>query len=113
MKLAIFRQRDLSQSGQLVILILLLLLAGLLFFPVIHGYWLADDFYWVRDLLHYDWREIPKLFLGDWPRENEYRPLWSVSYVVDLMAWGLDARGLHLTSIILHLFASTLVWYLA
>jgi hypothetical protein len=107
-----FRERNLIQPGQLIILSFLLLLSGLVFFPVLHGYWLADDFYWVRDLLNYDWREIPKLFLGDWPRENEYRPLWSVSYVMDLMVWGPDARGLHLTNVILHIVASALVWYL-
>lgn len=107
-----FRERKLTQQGQLLILLILLFLAGLLFFPVIHGYWLADDFSWVRDLLHYDWRTIPKLFLGVWPREGEYRPLWSASFIMDLQIWGPNAGGLHLTNLFFHIIVSVLVWYL-
>jgi len=112
MPFAILRKRNFLQPGQLFILFLLLFLGGLLFFPVLNGYWLADDFSWVKPLLNYSWREVPKLFLGVWPRAGEYRPLWSVSFVMDLKIWGPSVRGLHLTSIIYHIVASTLVWYL-
>lgn len=96
----------------LIGLLLLLILASILFVPVIRGYWLADDFSWVSDLLHYNWREIPRLFLTDWPRIHEYRPLWSVSFITDFLLWGPDPRGLHLTNIFFHVLASLLVWSL-
>lgn len=94
---------------------LLLLVAALLFVPVLSGYWLADDFAWVRDFLRYDWRDVPRLFLGDWSRaaSNEYRPLWALSFMVDLRLWGADPRALHATNIALHVAACALVYFLA
>src|ERR1041384_5906188 len=105
LKTARFRERYLGDRSMWLMLLsfLLIIVGGLFFLPAAKGYWLADYFYWVRDLLNYDWREIPKLFLGDWPRTGEYRPLWSVSFVADLFIWGPDARGLHLTNIIFHM----------
>jgi hypothetical protein len=97
---------------QMIVLSVLVVLSGLLFLPVLRGYWLADDFWWVRDSLHYNWREMPRLFLGYWPQLNEFRPLWSVSFITDLLIWGPDPRGLHLTNIIFHVVASLLVWSL-
>jgi hypothetical protein len=97
---------------QNIALSLSLVLSGLLFVPILRGYWLADDFWWVRDSLNYNWREMPRLFLGYWPQLNEFRPLWSVSFITDLLIWGPDPRGLHLTNIIFHVVASVLVWSL-
>ena len=70
--------------------VLLLLFAALSFVPVLNGYWLADDFTWVQEFIQYDWRRIGPLFLGQWSRAvaQEYRPLWAVSFAVDLRVWG-------------------------
>ena len=94
--------------------LLLILLGGFIFVPVLRGYWLADDFSWIHDFFHYDWGNIPRLFLGDWARADakEYRPLWALSFIVDLAFWGPDPRWLHLTNILFHMFVSALVWYL-
>ncbi len=94
--------------------VLLLLVATLSFAPVLNGYWLADDFTWVQEFVQYDWHRIGPLFLGQWSRtvSQEYRPLWAVSFAVDLQVWGAQPFPLHLTNILLHLIASTLVWYM-
>jgi hypothetical protein len=94
---------------------LLLLGAALSFAPVVGGFWLADDFDWVRDFQRYPWHDVPNLFRGDWSRAaaNEYRPLWALSFILDLRLWGPTAAALHVTNIALHVIASALVWRLA
>lgn len=93
---------------------LLLLVAAVCFAPVLDGYWLADDFTWVQEFIQYDWRRLGPLFLGEWSRTvaQEYRPLWAVSFALDLHVWGAQPLPLHLTNILWHLIASALVWYL-
>lgn len=96
-------------------LALLLLVAAILFTPILDGYWLADDFDWVQTWLHPNWEQVPRLFRGDWAKaaSNEYRPLWALSVMADLGIWGANPRALHATNLGLHLLASLLVWYLA
>ncbi|MGE5276680.1 MAG: hypothetical protein ACM3SU_06780 [Acidobacteriota bacterium] len=98
-----------------VLLGLLVVSSAALFVPVLKGYWLADDFDWVKDFHGYPWSDVPRLFLADWSRAaaQEYRPLWAASFIVDLRVWGLDPMALHRTSLGLHLVACLLVWLLA
>jgi hypothetical protein len=92
----------------------LLAVAAAVFIPALTGYWLADDFTWVRDFYQYPWHDTLRLFVGDWSRAafQEYRPLWAVSFMIDLGLWGPDPMPLHVTNLGLHLAACALVWYL-
>jgi hypothetical protein len=92
----------------------LLAVAVALFMPALKGYWLGDDFDWVQQFYQYPWRDIPRLFVGDWSRAiaQEYRPLWAISFVIDLRLWGLNPLALHVTNLALHLAVGVLVWYL-
>jgi hypothetical protein len=93
----------------------LLALSAAMFLPVLKGSWLADDFSWVKQFSSYPWGDVGRLFLGHWERAvaHEYRPLWAISFVVDLGIWGLRPVALHLTNLGLHLLAGVLVWRLA
>src|SRR5262245_10947614 len=97
-----------------VLLACLLTLAAAIFLQVLKGYWLADDFDWVHQFYRYAWRDVPRLFIGDWSRAaaQEYRPLWAVSFITDLSLWGPDPFPLHMTNLGLHLGACILVWCL-
>jgi hypothetical protein len=93
----------------------LLALSAAIFLPAVNGYWLADDFGFVREFYRYPWGDALWLFLGDWSRHRlqEYRPLFAVSILADLRLWGLDSFGPHLTNLALHVVACALVWRLA
>jgi Flp pilus assembly protein TadD len=41
-----------------------------------------------------------------------YRPLQTVSYMIDYFLWGLNPYGYHLTNLLLHLACGVLVWML-
>jgi hypothetical protein len=93
----------------------LLVVGAAVFTPVLTGYWLADDFSWVGDFYRYPWGDTLRLFLADWSRaiSQEYRPLWAISFMIDLRLWGPSPLALHVTNLGLHLAACILVWYLA
>ncbi|NQU09367.1 tetratricopeptide repeat protein [bacterium] len=60
---------------------------------------------------------LPEVFTTDLARENEasatyYRPLQTVTYLVDYALWGLNPFGYHLTNLLLHLGCVLLVWQL-
>ncbi len=96
-----------------------LLTATLPFVPLVNGYFLDDDFAYVYEFYRFDWRDVPRLFAGDWSlgiwgqQLNEYRPLWGLSFIGDLSVWGPDPRALHTTNITYFVAASALVWFLA
>jgi len=98
-----------------VTLVFLLAAEAAMFFPALKGYWLADDFTWAREFFLYPWREIPRLFMGDWSRSiaQEYRPLWCISFVTDLTLWGASPLALHVTSLLIHLAVCALLWCVA
>lgn len=52
------------------------------------------------------------LFHNTDPGTPYYRPLQTISYMLDYAIWGLDAWGYHLTSILLHLACVLLIWLL-
>jgi hypothetical protein len=96
-------------------LLCLLAVATVAFIPVLSGYWLADDFTWVREFYQYPWSDTLRLFFGDWSRAlaQEYRPLWAISFMIDLSLWGPNPLALHVTNLVLHLACCVLVWCLA
>jgi len=49
------------------------------------------------------------LFYGSTTGSNFYRPMQTLSYLLDYQFWQLDPKGYHITNIFLHSFASFLV----
>jgi tetratricopeptide (TPR) repeat protein len=83
---------------------------------------LSGDFVWddraliVDDHAVKSWDHLPEIFSHDFfeRRENElpygyYRPVCTLSYLVDFTVWGLRPGGYHLTNVLLHAANACLV----
>ena len=58
------------------------------------------------------WREAAEVFTkDDRGFEGYHRPLYNLAHSLDHALWGLDPRGYHASSLLIHL-ANTVLWYL-
>lgn len=84
---------------------------------------LKNDFAWddkyliVNNPYVKDFSYIPKIFTsqlydGSGIERNFYRPLQLFSFAIDYSVWKLNPFGYHLTSLLLHIFNSALVYYI-
>ena len=76
-----------------------------------------DYFHVVENTFIKDWRYIPQIFTSDVfffapQRSNFYRPLQSLSYMIDYTVWKLNPLGYHLTNVLIHLFNIILIYLL-
>lgn len=75
-----------------------------------------DDKYLIINNPHIkDFTYLPKIFStqlyeGGGMESNFYRPLQSLSFAIDYSIWKLNPFGYHLTSLLLHVFNSALVY---
>ena len=60
------------------------------------------------------WSDLPQIFSGNVVTNSSfYRPLQMVTYLFDHQIWGLNPKGFHFTSIVLHILVSlVLCWVL-
>src|SRR5262249_41007867 len=88
---------------------LVLVLAGIVYLNAIHNPFVYDDQRLIlanTSLLHLrDWRALLL--------HEVTRPVVNVSYAIDHAMWGQDPFGYHLTSVMLHLVNTGLVYLLA
>jgi len=101
---------------------LILLLIGIVFAVYansLNGPFLFDDTILVRDNpLIRSITNISAFFKTDifahkaesTPISNSYRPLQTVTYALDFFLWGNDPQGFHLTSVIIHIINTLLVF---
>ena len=101
----------------------ILVLAGVMFAALLaYANTLNADFVWddrkliVDDPAITSWRHIPEIFANDFFFRNEddvpygyYRPVTTLSYLLDYSIWGLRPFGYHLTNILLHAAGTALV----
>jgi len=82
------------------------------------GEFIRDDNVLIRDNTYIkSWPGILKCFYQDiaagagqeW---NSYRPLQMAAYMVDYKLWGLNPAGYHLSSVVLHILAALLIYWL-
>ena len=71
----------------------------------------------VENVFIRNWHFLPRIFSqrllsGAGAPTDFYRPLQTVTYLLDYQAWGLNPIGYHLTNIILHLANATLFYLL-
>lgn len=79
---------------------LFLLVTGFaIYFPIINTTFFADDFY-----------VLNRLMKGVFSAGNLFRPLSDASIYLDYLLWGNHAAGFHVTSLLLHIITSFLVF---
>ena len=89
----------------------------------VYGNSLNGEFIWadnalVRDNAYIrDSRYIQNIFTEDIGsgagiESNSYRPLQMLTYMMDYRLWNLDARGYHLSNILLHIWVALAVYWL-
>lgn len=87
-------------------LLLVLLAAVALHLPTLRGYFLGDDFGYVRLYQTLPARVLVALFFEDWSQGiwglqgRELRPLLAVSYWADFRLWGANPIGFRLTNLL-------------
>lgn len=78
---------------------------------------LDDEVLVVKNYLIRSWKFIPQIFQTDLTlsvsREaNFYRPLQTISYLLDYQVWQLDVFGYHFTNVLLFIINGILVYFL-
>lgn len=63
-----------------------------------------------------DWKYFPEIIKGDFgvgggTKSSYYRPLQTILHMAGYSLWGLDVKGYHLTSILLHIFAAIALYF--
>jgi len=102
----------------LLALFLISVICSLAYFNSLHNPFIwDDDGLVVRNTLIHNWQNLPKaftndLYFGNASGSNFYRPLQSISFILDYHFWQLDPFGYHLTNIILQIGVSFLVFLL-
>ncbi len=98
-------------TGKWFSIILIVLLAGFVFFPALNnGFVNWDDPSYVLD--NYSIRSLHPTALAALftrPQSSYYSPLVFLSFALDFQLWELDPFGYHLTNVLLHLLNSLLV----
>ncbi len=108
-----------------LILMLVLVTANLLvYLPAIEGKFLwDDDDLIVNNMVLRDKNFLSNVFFSPFDtvvkqeqtgasRTQFYRPITSLSYWLDLQAWGLNPAGFHLTNLVLHMLNTLLLFFL-
>jgi len=74
--------------------------------PALDAWFAADDFLWL-DISRLD--DVLHSFVGPWGHGAAWRPLSRVSFYVDYLLFGLDARPWHAVNLLWHITAATLL----
>lgn len=84
----------------------------------LNGKFIWDDCYLIEDNSYIrDWSNIAKIFTKDIAAGSgieftSYRPLQTLTYIIDYSLWRLDVRGYHFTNILLHILAALSIYWL-
>ncbi len=122
------RKNILSLDGNVTAVISIVLLSWAVYYRVFFNHFVGDDFALVvNNQLIRSWANLPKLldpsYFGSLKEvfyggvvsstgEMSYRPLSTLSYMIDFSVWGPDSAGFHLTNIFLHSLNALLMYYL-
>ena len=74
-----------------------------------------DNVIIVDNYLFRNLENLPRLFGSayfNYAQEVTYRPIVTISYLVDYIIWGLKPFGYHLTSLLLHILTAITVYFL-
>ncbi|MBI4726465.1 tetratricopeptide repeat protein [candidate division TA06 bacterium] len=100
-------------------IILILALTVIAYWPIFSADFMYDDRFFVQENPGIrEWRNLPEYFASHsssiaaikW--EGIWRPLRTVSYLVDYKIWGLNPLGFHLTNLLWHLLNVVILYLL-
>jgi len=97
------------------ILIIALLMVIVFSGTLKNGFSWDDKFLIINNPYIKSWDYLPAIFTtqlyeGSGMQSNFYRPLQSLSFLLDYSLWGLNPSGYHLTNLFLHIFNAVLVY---
>lgn len=100
----------LNKNAIFVALLFLAVLAGYL--NIFRNEFAWDDFFFITDNIHIkDLGNIPDFFTQ--PSTGDlYRPIRQVFYTINYQVWQLNTFGYHINSFLLHLFVTTLFYFI-
>jgi len=105
--------------GRVVPAAIIALVSLVVFFPTFKVYFLADDFAFVHAFHHLTAADFLRLLHSDMAQfvwgdsRQEFRPLYSLYYVIAYHIWGLHPWGYHLCGWLLHVGVAYLVFLIA
>lgn len=88
--------------------LLILAIAFLLYSNTLDNKFLYDDDnFFVRNVYTKEWKYLPNIFsenviAGSGLMSNYYRPILSLSFLIDYKLWGLSPIGYHISNILMH-----------
>lgn len=84
----------------------------------LHGQFLWDDYFQVKENTFItNWKNVPKIFsqnLGAGFGYNSpfFRPLQTVTYMIDYSFWKLHEKGYHITNTVIHILVALCIYWL-
>ncbi|MGD9015037.1 MAG: hypothetical protein PVI33_03330, partial [Candidatus Omnitrophota bacterium] len=98
--------------------LLIIILGAITYSNSLNGKFVLDDKGMIRDNQHIrSWSNLSGKLTRDLQpdavmEDYNYRPLAVATYTLDYSLWGLDTKGYHLTSILLHILVAISVYWL-
>jgi tetratricopeptide (TPR) repeat protein len=112
------KPRQMKGSVILIHLALIILLGFVIYSNATRGDFVLDDYSLLQGNTYIkSFKTLPLLFTNILEpivshRYGTYRPVVSVTYLIDYLAWGLKPEGFHLTNIFLHIVTGLSVYWL-
>ncbi|NQU74525.1 MAG: tetratricopeptide repeat protein [Candidatus Omnitrophica bacterium] len=97
---------------------LIIISAFLVYNNSLNGQFVWDDYEWVRDNTYIkSWSNTSKIFTKGLGRDAGkqdlfYRPIQTLTYMLDYSLWKLNVQGYHFTNILLHALAALSLYWL-
>ncbi len=99
--------------------VILITFAGIaVYFTSLPGAFIWDDVHFIKDNVYLrSPAYLPRIITGDvaagsGEKYNYYRPLTTVTYLVDYALWRLNPIGYHISSVLLHILVALAVYWL-
>lgn len=104
------------KNNRILLPALITLIAFLAYLNAVNNQFVYDDFgAVVNNSFIKDWKHFPSLFTKNYFQtsgEFSYRPVVTLSYLLDYSIWHLNPQGYHLTNLLIHALNTLLAFYL-
>ena len=108
-----------KEKNMFISISLIIIVVGLFVYGnSLNGQFIWDDHILVKNNPYItSWTYLPKIFTENIGRDSgrncqHYRPLQTVTYMLDYSLWGLNVQGYHITNTLLHIFVGLSLYWL-